>query len=162
MDVTAYGLARRFVGLHETPGAVHNPAVLAMLKLVDGGVNDDETPWCSAFVHYIAWLLDLPRAKTLRARSWLNIGTPVDIYDARPGFDVVVLTRGTNPPPASVITAPGHVGFFAATLVQPARVTVLGGNQSDQVGFEDFSATRVLGVRRLRDLYDRAPTSLSR
>lgn len=149
MNDTAYKVALQFQGTAEVPGAVHNPAVLAMLRLVDPMVDDDETPWCSAFVHYVAWVLDLPRAKSLRARSWLKVGRPVSIHDAQPGFDVVILTRGAHPAPASVIAAPGHVGFFAGLLLSPTRVVVLGGNQGNHVGHEEFSATRVLGVRRL-------------
>jgi hypothetical protein len=58
--ITPYTLALRFEGLAELPGAVHNPAVLTMLQLVDPSVHDDETPWCSAFVNWVMWLLDGP------------------------------------------------------------------------------------------------------
>lgn len=149
MNITAYQLATRFEGLKETPGVVHNPAVVSMLRLVVPGVADDETPWCSAFVHYVAWLLDVPRAKSLRARSWLTVGKPVSLLEAAPGWDVVVLTRGENAPPATVLQAPGHVGFFVARVGAPSKVRVFGGNQSNQVSYEDFPASRVLGVRRL-------------
>lgn len=149
MNITAYQLATRFDGLRETPGIVHNPAVLAMLQLVVPGVADDETPWCSAFVHYVAWLLNIPRSRSLRARSWLTVGKAVSVLEAEQGWDVVVLSRGENPPPATVLQAPGHIGFYVATVANPTRVRVLGGNQSNRVGYEDFPAARVLGVRRL-------------
>lgn len=147
--MTPYTLARRFEGLAETPGAVHNPAVLAMLQLVDHSVHDDETPWCSAFVNYCAWLLDVPRSKSLAARSWLRIGNPISLNQARPGFDVVVLKRGDNAPGPDVLEAPGHVGFFAGLLHTPDRVVVYGGNQGDKVCSLTFPTERVLGVRRL-------------
>lgn len=149
MNITAYQLATRFDNLKETPGAVHNPAVLTMLQLVDRSVADDETAWCSAFVHYITWMLDVPRSKSLRARSWLLVGKPVSVLEAAPGWDVVVLSRGDNPAPADVQKAPGHVGFFVARVGAPSKVRVFGGNQSNRVGYEDFPAARVLGVRRL-------------
>lgn len=142
-------LAQRFDGLAETPGAVHNPAVVAMLQLVDHSIHDDETAWCSAFVNYIAWLLDLPRSRSLAARSWLRVGQPIVLTEARPGFDVVILKRGEHAPPAAVLEAPGHVGFFVSLQHAPDRVTVFGGNQSDRVCLETFPLERVLGVRRL-------------
>lgn len=119
-----------------------------MLRLDNTWVPDDDTPWCSAFTNYIAWLLRLPRSKSLAARSWLTVGTPVNIDQAKPGFDVVILTRGVDPPGPEVLSAPGHVGFFAG-LEQFRHVLLLGGNQDDQVMVAPYSATRVLGVRRL-------------
>jgi uncharacterized protein (TIGR02594 family) len=120
-----------------------------MLRLDNTWVPDDDTPWCSAFVNYIAWLLRLPRSKSLAARSWLTVGTPINLDQAKPGFDVVVLSRGPDPQPGSeVLSAPGHVGFFAG-LEQFRTVLILGGNQSDQVMVWGYPASRVLGVRRL-------------
>lgn len=147
--LSPYTLARRFEGLRETPGTVHNPAVLAMLQLVDRSVRDDETPWCSAFVNYVAWMLEAPRSKSLAARSWLRVGLPIPITEARAGFDIVVLKRGTNAPGPEVLDAPGHVGFFVQLRHTPDRVFVFGGNQGDQVCVQEFPLERVLGVRRL-------------
>jgi uncharacterized protein (TIGR02594 family) len=141
MDITAFDLAERFVGLHEVPGVASNPQVLAMLRLDDPSIADDETPWCSAFANYIAWLLRLPRSKSLAARSWLSVGIPIGLPHARPDFDVVVLSRPSAGPTA------GHVGFFAGS--DPEVVWLLGGNQGDAVSVADFPVSRVLGVRRL-------------
>src|SRR5262245_33401688 len=114
MTVTAFDIAQRFVGTKEAPGLSSNPLVLAMLRLDDASVPDDAVPWCSAFTNWIAWILRLPRSKSLSARSWLTVGTPVDLSDAKIGFDVVVLKRGAGPQPGpDVLDAPGHVGFFA-------------------------------------------------
>jgi uncharacterized protein (TIGR02594 family) len=146
MEITAFTLAQRFVGLREIPGKEDSPAVLAMLRLDAKWPEGDEVPWCSAFCNYIAWLLRLPRSKSLAARSWLACGMPVDLADASVGFDVVVLSR-----PAGGASA-GHVGFFAGRADGTAAgrgVLLLGGNQSDSVGVQEFAASRVLGVRRL-------------
>lgn len=148
MQVTAFDVARRFLGTTEVPGPRVNPVILAMLRLEDGSIVDDATAWCSAFVNFVAWLLDLPRSKSLAARSWLRIGAPVAIADARVGFDVVVLQRGNAPQPgADMLDAPGHVGFFAG--LDGDTVRVLGGNQGDAVTEARFPVARVLGVRRL-------------
>lgn len=140
MDVTAYTLAQRFVGIREVPGTKDNPAILAMLQLDGDWPQHDEVPWCSAFVNYVAWLLRLPRSKSLAARSWLNVGKPVKLEDAVPRFDVVVLDRPPNP-------ESGHVGFYSAKIGNV--VHILGGNQSDAVSVAPFDAGRVIGVRRL-------------
>lgn len=154
MRITAYELAQRFVGLKEIDGPdVTSPQILAMLQLDDSWPADDSVPWCSAFVNYIAWLLRLPRSKSLRARSWLRVGEAVEIGEARTGFDVVVLARGSGEQPgADVINAPGHVGFFGGLeeSTDGFRVYALAGNHSDRVSVERFDAKRVLGVRRLR------------
>ena len=152
-SVTCLSLARRFIGLAEVPGAVANPAILAMLRLDNAWPSDDSTAWCSAFVSYIAWLLDLPRSKSLAARSWLPIGWPVDIMGAEPGFDVVVLKRGGGNQPGPEVTAfaPGHVGFYVgrrADFTHP-NVLVHGGNQADSVSTESVPLAQVLGIRRL-------------
>ena len=148
MTVSAYSLAERFIGTTETPGVASNPLVLAMLRLDAQWPSGDDVPWCSAFTNFVAWLLRLPRSKSLAARSWLMVGTPIQLHDATAGFDVVVLKRGKGPQPgADVLDAPGHVGLFAG--VEGKHVLVLGGNQGDRVSIERFPITSILGLRRL-------------
>ena len=152
IPITAYDLAERFVGVSEIPGSQDNPQLLAMLRLDGSWPEHDEVPWCSAFTNYVCWLLRLPRSKSLRARSWLTVGRPIELCHARPGFDVVVLSRGSNAPGPEVLDAPGHVGFFARLdSVRAQHVELLGGNQSDSVRVSRYPAKRVLGVRRLRE-----------
>lgn len=148
MTITAFGLAERFIGTAEIPGVASNALVLAMLQLDNKWPQGDDVPWCSAFANFVAWLLRLPRSKQLGARSWLMVGQGIALEKAEPGFDVVVLTRGTGTPPGpDVIDAPGHVGFFAGH--DGDRVLVLGGNQGDRVSVEAFPTSRILGIRRL-------------
>ncbi len=148
IPVSAYELAQRFVGIEEVSGSTANPQILTMLKLDQNWPQDDSVPWCSAFVNYVAWLLRLPRSKSLRARSWLTVGEVVDLDEAVPGFDVVVLSRGVgNQPGPDVIDAPGHVGFFAGR--EDNEVLILGGNQGNSVCVDRYPISRVLGVRRL-------------
>jgi uncharacterized protein (TIGR02594 family) len=164
IETSAYELASRFSGLAEVPGNDANPQILAMLKLDDSWPQDDEVPWCSAFVNYIAWLLRLPRSKSLRARSWLSVGTAVPFQYASVGGDIIVLKRGGEKQPGpEVIDAPGHVGFFGGWdtdevigggVVPPKhikRAWVLAGNQGNRVSLSLFDEYRILGVRRLHD-----------
>jgi uncharacterized protein (TIGR02594 family) len=116
MQITAFDLAHRFVGMKEVSGSLNNPAILAMLRLDNEWPTDDAVPWCSAFTNYVAWLLNLPRSKSLLARSWLVVGRAIELADARAGFDVVILRRSNNP-------LAGHVRSTAASTATRSRGT---------------------------------------
>lgn len=148
LQVSAFSIAQRFIGVKETAGVASNAQVLAMLRLDASWPAGDDVAWCSAFVNYIAWLLRLPRSKSLAARSWLTVGAEVSLGAARADCDVVVLKRGgPGQPGPEVLQAQGHVGFFAG--IQGNNVLVLGGNQADTVSVAPFAKVQVLGVRRL-------------
>lgn len=142
--MTAFELAQRFVGeIAELPGRDEHPFVQWCHMLCGLGSNQpDETPWCSSFVNAIAWQLRLPRSKSAAARSWLAIGETVSSVNfATVGYDVVVLTRGSNP-------MQGHVGFYAGSTGE--HVSVLGGNQGNTVSIASFPLRDVVGFRRLQ------------
>lgn len=149
MNITAYDLATRYVGIRELKGDRDHPLIRWWLSLCDlPSEMHDETPWCSAFMNGMAWELRLPRSKSAAARSWLSVGEAVGLRDARVGYDVVVLKRGAGEQPGpAVIAAPGHVGLYGG--MDASQVLLLAGNQGDQVCVAPFPATRVLGVRRL-------------
>jgi len=147
--MTPYDMALRFVGIKEAPGHVHNPMIVAMMQLSDRSIRDDETPWCSGFCNYCAWLLGVKGSRSLAARSWLSVGQPIPLQEAEPGFDVVILSRGTWRPPATILSAPGHVGFFSAYNASTQTIDLLGGNQGDHVSIASYPRSRLLGVRRL-------------
>lgn len=148
MIVTAFDIAQRFIGTREIAGDFDNPQILAMLKLDMDWPQHDEVPWCSGFANYVAWLLRLPRSKSLLARSWLEVGRGIPLDDAEVGFDVVVLKRGQGGQAGPTnTTAPGHVGFYAG--MSGNYIEVLGGNQSDQVKVSLYPKSKLLSVRRL-------------
>lgn len=142
MYITPYQLAERFTGIQEISGSMDNPQIMAMLKLDNVWPEHDEVPWCSAFMNYVCWLMRLPRSKSLAARSWLDIGRPISLEDAKAEYDVVILNRPPNP-------ESGHVGFFAGW--EDDQIYLLGGNQGDTVKVSAFDSSRVIGVRRLYD-----------
>lgn len=145
----AFDIAARFTGIKEVGGNVDNPQIMAMLKLDAEWPEADEVPWCSAFTNYVCWLLRLPRSKSLRARSWLEVGRAVKLEDAEIG-DIIVLQRGSGQQPGpEVIAAPGHVGFYAGLGDDGSVIEVLGGNQSNTVKVSRYPTSRLLGVRRL-------------
>ena len=168
MQVTALDLAERFLGVDEIPGAQNNPGVVFMAQVVKhdmrggtglGGVGrlpaDDETPWCSTFVGFIAYLLNLPRPArhadpavrglALRARSWLLVGNVIQLDEAKPGWDCVVFNRG-GPDDTTIIDVPGHVGLYVSHAGD--SVVVRGGNQGNRVSDHAYPITDILGVRR--------------
>jgi uncharacterized protein (TIGR02594 family) len=149
--MTPFDQAQRFVGeLKELPGQQDDPFIqFCFTKCGYGPDTPDETPWCSAFVNGICWLGRLARSKSAAARSWLTVGQVVTLKDAVPGYDVVILKRGTGPQPGpDVLAAPGHVGFFAG--IEGQHVLVLGGNQKNAVTVAAFPVDQVIGVRRLK------------
>lgn len=153
LELSAFTLAERYIGIKEISGEKNHPLVSWWLSLCGFSMDTpDETAWCSAFVNGIAWELRLPRSKSAAARSWLTVGMPISSTKAVPGFDVVVLRRGEAGSPGQqgpeVLNAPGHVGFFAG-IVQNTHVSVLGGNQGDAVSIASFAISSVLGIRRL-------------
>lgn len=144
--MTLYELAQRMIGeVHERPGADDDPFIRWCHGSTTLGESPDEVPWCSSFVNRLAWLCRLPRSKSAAARSWLTVGQPVALPQARPG-DVVVLRRGTSP------TA-GHVGIFQAVTEfageRSGGVEIIGGNQNNGVTVAVFPVADILGIRRL-------------
>lgn len=147
-----YALAERFIGTAEVSGHVDNPQVMAWLTADATWPQNDEVAWCSGFVNWVCKIFRVPRSKSLRARSWLGVGTPVELEDAKQGWDVCIFKRGgKNQPGPDVLTAPGHVAFFSAYKPGSAWVYVLGGNQRNEVSVARYRVNNLLGIRRLKE-----------
>jgi len=130
------------LGQKEIQGSQNSPTIVNYAREAGfSWVNDDETPWCSIFMNWVALKAGLERSKQANARSWLQVGRNVDTTP-RPG-DIVVFWR--NSPTARE----GHVGLFFGFSKDGEKVYCLGGNQGNQVSIAAFSAGTVLGFRRL-------------
>lgn len=130
------------LGQKEISGPEHNPTIINYAKEAGfSWVNDDETPWCSIFVNWVANKAGLKGSNEANARSWLLTGLNVDMTP-EPG-DIVIFWRGS---PDSWL---GHVGIFFGFSIDGERVYCLGGNQGNQVSVSAFSIDNVLGFRRL-------------
>jgi len=139
--MTLFDLAQRLVGeIAERPGKADHPFIVWCHEATSMGAAADEVPWCSSFLNRLAWLLRLPRSRSAAARSWLDVGMAIELDDARPGNDVVVFKRGSDP-------KAGHVAIYAG--LDDGRVRVIGANQSNAVTMATFPRESVLGVRRL-------------
>jgi uncharacterized protein (TIGR02594 family) len=135
-------IATSQLGVKEISGPVDNVTIVHYAK--QSGfewVDDDETPWCSIFVNWVAMKAGLKRSKLANARSWMDVGTPTT--DPEPG-DIVIFWRD------SPESWQGHVGFFMGFSKDLSRVYCLGGNQGNQVSISAMKADKVLGFRKLQ------------
>jgi len=118
----------------EIKGEDDNAVIVALWRLGRAAtVNDDETPWCAAFMSAVLELAGIKSARSGWARDHLNWGTP----QSEPCVgSTVIFKRGSG----------GHVGIVVGRT--PAgELAVLGGNQSDSINIRGFSEDRVLGYR---------------
>ena len=135
------GIARQHLGLKEWPGARHNPEIIEMFdQSGHAWVQDDETPWCAAFVGAVLGQAGLRGTGKLNARSYLDWGEEIPLSQAQEG-DIVVFWRGEPD------GWQGHVGFYAGIAADGA-IKVLGGNQGNAVSIADYPRGRLLSVRR--------------
>lgn len=126
--------ARRHIGVREIPGAKHEPLIVQMWKAIKrGGIKDDETPWCAAFVGFCLENVGIVSSRFESAKSYLTWGQKLD--GPAPGC-IVVFTRDGG----------GHVGFLEGLTID-GRLLVLGGNQGNEVNIRAFPEDRVSGYR---------------
>lgn len=125
---------RKFIGLSEIKGPKHAPEILQMWKDIKrGGIKDDETPWCAAFVGSMLERVGIKSSRFESAKSYLEwgVGLDVPVYGC-----IAVFTRDGG----------GHVGFVVGTDSNN-NLLILGGNQSDAVNIKAFKRDRVSGYR---------------
>lgn len=123
------------MGTHEFPGVGDNPRVVEYLHSTNLGPpawNEDETPWCSAFVNWCIEKAGYEGTDSAWARSWLNWGK--EIEEPVVGCIAVFKREGG-----------GHVGFYMGKTATSIRV--LGGNQNDEVNESSYAKARLLGYR---------------
>lgn len=134
-DPQAVDIAGSALGLNETTKKAALQEFLA-----NGGQNLDPatTAWCAAFVDATLAQSGKQGTGKLNARSYLDWGQ--EVSEPQVG-DVAVFSRG-DPNGWQ-----GHVGFFKG-YNEDGTINVLGGNQSDSVSVQPYSADRLLGFRR--------------
>lgn len=141
MTNAAYKLARGFIGTKEIVGRRHNPIVVQWFADVGHSwVNDDETPWCAAFVGSMLKRGGYRFTGKLNARSYADTpsNTKVRLLDAEEG-DIVVFERGND-------GWSGHVAFFVRQTDK--SILCLGGNQNNEVNEKWYGKNRLIGVYR--------------
>lgn len=137
-----YDVAESHLGVKEYPAAKHNPTIIEYYKASGHSwVQDDETPWCAAFVGAVLAECGMRGTNELNARSYSKWGEAVELSQARKG-DVVVFWRGSRD------SWKGHVAFFSHH--EDGKVYVLGGNQGNKVSVAPYPTDRLLTIRRVK------------
>lgn len=127
--------AEKYIGTREIRGPRHEPQILAWWRrILRGGIKDDETPWCSAFVGAMFEDVGIRSTRFESARSWETWGRPL----ARPVYGCVVTFVRPG--------GGGHVGFVVGQD-EHGNLLVLGGNQRDSVNVMTFDRRRVTSYR---------------
>jgi len=130
------------VGVKEAVGSANNARVVEYSRYASKNnkvEQPDSVPWCSSFVCWVAEKAGMGSTDSMMARSWLNWGVSSK-KDPLPG-DIVVYWRGNRS------GWKGHVGIYLRTNRDGSIVT-LGGNQSDEVNISQYSAAKLLDIRR--------------
>ena len=131
-------IARAEIGIHEIPGPAAAARIVQYLRscphLPASMAQEDETPWCAAFVGWVIERTGCNPTGSAMARSYLawGVATSEPIRGA-----VAVLKRGKAPN--------GHVGFWVGNEL--GDILLLGGNQSDSVSIARFPKSQVLSYR---------------
>lgn len=138
-DTAWIAIARKYVGLQEKFGPQHDPHILKWWKNIGAPFQDDETPWCGAFVGGVLFEAGVkPVAGGASAKAWTKL--PVKLPTDRPAFGAVaIFNRPPNP-------AHGHVGFIVGKD-QRGNLMILGGNQGNRVSIKPFSRDRLHAIR---------------
>jgi len=137
--IAMYLLASEFIGLTEIPGEQNNPQILTFFQDIGHSwVQADSVAWCGALMNWVALKCGCERSYKLDARSWLDIGIPIEKPELG---DLVIFWR------ESIKSWKGHVGLWSG---QSKKSTFsLGGNQRNQVNVSPYPTLKVLGYRRI-------------
>ena len=121
------------LGQQEVAGSDDNSRIVDYFDSVTYRATDDETPWCAAFVNWVLMEAGIARTESAAALSFAKWG----VKTTKPKYgDIVVFDHGHGR---------GHVGFFMGT--DGKNVSVLGGNQNDEVNITKFAASKVAHYR---------------
>ena len=140
-------VARAEVGVKESRGVgANNPRIVEYIStfpyLSDIWRDDhaarlgevDETPWCACFVNWCLKRAGKASGPSARARDWLRYGTALD--RPQPGAIAVVYHR-PGASTAGTTSSGFHVAFYTGGDGIDS-ITLLGGNQGDQVSEKTF------------------------
>lgn len=138
--------ARRHMGLREVKGPKHSAEIVQFWKDIRrGGIKDDETPWCAAFVGSCLEKTGFVSTRFESASSYRTWGVKLE----HPEVGAI-----------AVMARPGgaHV-FFVVGRDAVGDIVGLGGNQQDEVGLAAFKRTKIQAYRWPLDfkLPDAAP-----
>lgn len=112
-----------------------NPRIIEYHDATSLSSDDEETPWCAAFVNWVLSQAGIKGTGLANAKSFLKWGKATDTPSKG---CIVVFDRGSNP-------AQGHVAFYVSET--PTHICVLGGNQGDEVNISKYPKEKLKGYR---------------
>lgn len=126
--------ARKLEGLKEVPGPASSPEIVQMWKDIKrGGIKDDATPWCAAFVGAMLERAGIKSSRFESALSYEKWGVKL----SEPVYGCVgVMAREGG----------GHVTFIVGRDSK-GNLLGLGGNQADAVNVRAFPRARFASFR---------------
>lgn len=99
------------------------------------GAHSDQVAWCSSFVNWCLKQVHVRGTNSAAAASWAHWGTP--LTQGRYGCIVQLHNpKHVHHDPRTGSSSGNHVGFFVSGTA--THVTLLGGNQSNQVKVSSF------------------------
>lgn len=129
-------VAEAELGVKEVPGSGDNPRIVEYLQTTTIGSpsdENDETPWCSAFVNWCMLQAGFEGTNSAAAASWRNWGEELEY--GQYGCVVVMSRQGGN-----------HVCFYVEED-ETRGVKCLGGNQGDAVSVKWFPWERITNFK---------------
>lgn len=132
-------IARDEIGVRELPGEADNPRILQYQSTTTKAARflRDSVAWCSSFANWCVEHTGLVGTGNPSARSWLTWGEECALEDAW----IVVFAR----PP---LPWQGHVAIPVRGGHTDDSVSVIGGNQHNQVSREMRPRAKLLACRR--------------
>jgi uncharacterized protein (TIGR02594 family) len=143
LDVARAEMAK---GIAEVSGAVNNPRIVHYHSTTRGGGLPDEVAWCSSFVNFCVEQAGLRGTDSKWAKSWHDAGWGQDVTNDPKEGDIAVFERRRGSATGEAIG--GHVGFWLGS--SGAKISLLGGNQSNRVSITDYPAAGILGTNFYR------------
>ena len=136
-----YQQALKYVGISEIDGIDTNPIIDDWIKWAMPWVRnekdlDSRYAWCAIFLSRMLYEINLLpfNEPIIAARKFITVGYEVE--NPKQG-DIIILERGPGK---------GHIGILDKILPN-GKYRLLGGNQQNKVGFNDFDPKRIISKR---------------
>lgn len=136
---TPFEHALSFYGEKELKGAsANNNIILSFFDGLGFQSDNDEVPWCSAFMNYTHIATGYDYTGSVSARSWHKYGDETTTPTAG---DIAVFWR------ESISSWKGHVAYFIRYNNTKSKVLVFGGNQNNEASLKWYPSDRILSFR---------------
>jgi len=126
-------IAEKEIGQREIRGG-ENPRIIEYHATTSLKAKEDEIPWCSSFVNWCLKQAGIVGTNSAAAKSWLSWG--VKLETPALGCVCVIKKKQNGQDKATGSSSGYHVAFWEKE--EAGRVSLLGGNQGDQVKISSF------------------------